>query len=66
MQEPAIFYQDGKPIAYDVRMVTNADAPVLQPIPTRPGTFVYAIQKEARRGLVALRSSFRPILVAER
>ncbi|MFY9730202.1 MAG: hypothetical protein WB723_06400 [Candidatus Acidiferrales bacterium] len=43
LQEPAIYFQQGRPIPYDVRIVTNAAGPATGPLPPRPGTVVYAV-----------------------
>ncbi len=46
LQEPAIYFQQGKPISYDVRIVTNATGPSLGAVPPNPGTIVYAVSSE--------------------
>jgi len=43
LQEPAIYFQQGKPISYDVRIVTNATGPSVGGVPPNPGTIVYAV-----------------------
>jgi hypothetical protein len=61
LQEPAIFYQDGRPIAYDVRVVTNANAPASQPIPTKPGTLVYAISSDGKEYWLTITTLRAPV-----
>lgn len=46
LHEPPIFFQNGKPIPYDIRIVTNAVAPALEPLPSNPGTLVYAVSSD--------------------
>jgi hypothetical protein len=43
LQEAAIYFQQGKPIPYDVRIVTNATGPSVGGVPPNPGTIVYAV-----------------------
>lgn len=59
LREAAIFFQNGQPIPYGVRVVTNATAPVFEPLPPAPGTVVYAVssdQKEYWLVVTTLRS----------
>lgn len=46
LQEPAIYFQKGKPIAYDVQIVTNATGPSAGALPRNPGTVVYAVSSD--------------------
>jgi hypothetical protein len=46
LQEPAIYFQQGKPISYDVRIVTNATGPSEGELPSDPGTVVYAVSSD--------------------
>ena len=46
LQEPAIYFQQGKPIPYDVRIVTNAAGPSVGAVPPNPGTVVYAVSSD--------------------
>ena len=46
LQERAIYFREGKPISYDVRIVTNATGPSLETVPPDPGTVVYAVSSD--------------------
>jgi hypothetical protein len=46
LQEPAIYFQQDRPIPYDVRIVTNAIGPSVGPTPPNPGTVVYAVSSD--------------------
>lgn len=46
LKEPSVYFQQGKPIAYDVRIVTNATGPFEGPVPSNPGTVVYAVSSD--------------------
>ena len=46
LQEPAIYFQQGKPISYDVRIMTNATGPSVGAVPPNPGTIVYAVSSD--------------------
>jgi hypothetical protein len=46
LQEPAIYFQQGKPIPYDVRIVMNAAGPSVGVVPPNPGTVVYAVSPD--------------------
>jgi len=43
LREPAIYFRQGKPIPYDVQIVTNATGPFTGQTPPNPGTVVYAV-----------------------
>ena len=46
LQERAIYFRQGKPIPYDVRIVTNATGPSEGEVPPNPGTVVYAVSSD--------------------
>lgn len=46
--ETAIYLRQGKPIPYDVRIVTNATGPSTVAMPATPGTVVYAVSSDYR------------------
>ena len=46
LQESAIYFQHGKPIPYDVRIVANATGPSLGAVPPNPGTIVYSVSSD--------------------
>jgi hypothetical protein len=46
LQAPAIYFERGKPISYDVRIVTNATGPSVGAVPPNPGTVVYAVSSD--------------------
>jgi hypothetical protein len=46
LQERAIYFRQGKPIAYDFRIVKNAAGPWEGEVPPNPGTVVYAISSD--------------------
>jgi hypothetical protein len=48
LQEPAIYFQQGKPIPYDVRIVINATGPSQESVPPNPGTIVYSVSSDFR------------------
>jgi hypothetical protein len=62
LREPAIFFQNGNPIPYDVRLVKNAAGPALGVESPDPGTIVYAVSsdfKEYWLVITSLRHSAR-------
>lgn len=46
--ETAIYLRQGKPIPYDVRIVTNATGPSTVAMPATPGAVVYAVSSDYR------------------
>jgi hypothetical protein len=46
LREPAIYFQHGKPVSYDVRIVTNATGPSQGAVPPNPGTIVYSVSSD--------------------
>jgi hypothetical protein len=46
LKEAAIYFQQGKPISYDVRIEPNASGPSLEAVPPNPGTIIYAVSSD--------------------
>jgi hypothetical protein len=46
LREPAIYFQRGKPIPYDVQIETNAAGPLEGKVPANPGTVAYAVSSD--------------------
>lgn len=46
LRERAIYFKQGEPISYDVRIVTNATGASLETVPPDPGTVVYAVSSD--------------------
>jgi hypothetical protein len=61
LHEGAIFYEDGKPLTYDVRLIANADAPALEPIPSKPGTLVYAVSSDSKEFWLTISTLQTPV-----
>jgi hypothetical protein len=61
LSEPTIFFRDGKAIPYDVRIVTNAEAPTLGSLPTNPGTIIYAVSSDHKEYWLAISTLQSPV-----
>jgi hypothetical protein len=61
LREPAIFSQDGRPIPYDVRIVSNAFGPALEPVPPDPGTLVYAVSSDHKEYWLIITTLRNPV-----
>jgi len=61
LSEPAIFFRDGKSISYDVRVVTNAVAPTFEPLPSNPGTIVYAVNSNYKEYWLVITTLQSPV-----
>jgi hypothetical protein len=48
LHESAIFFQNGRPVPYDLQFVSNAVGPALEPVPPNPGTLIYAVTPDLR------------------
>lgn len=46
LKGPAIYFQRGKTISHDMRVVTNAAGPSVGAVPPDPGTVVYAVSPD--------------------
>ena len=61
LSEPAIFFRDGKPIPYDVKVLTNAVAPKLELMPPNPGTIVYAVNSDYKEYWLVISTLQTPV-----
>jgi hypothetical protein len=48
MQEPAIYFRQGAPIPFAIRLVPNSTGPSTAPLPPIPGTIVYAVSSDCK------------------
>jgi hypothetical protein len=61
LHEPAIFFRNGNPIPYDVRVVTNAVGPVFEPLPPDPGTVIYAVSSDQKEYWLVVTTLRNPV-----
>ena len=61
LTEPPIFFLNGMGIPYDVRIITNASGPSVEPLPPNPGTIVYAISADYKEYWLAVTTLRKPI-----
>lgn len=59
--EPAVFFLDGSPIPYDVRITTGATGPVLETVPSNPGTIIYAVASDSKEYWLTITSLRNPV-----
>lgn len=61
LREHAIFFRNGNPIPYDVRVITNAVGPVLEPLPPDPGTVIYAVSSDQKEYWLVVTTLRNPV-----
>jgi hypothetical protein len=59
--EPAVFFLDNNPIPYDVRITTGANGPLLDTVPSKPGTILYAVASNSQEYWLTITSLRDPV-----
>lgn len=61
LRESAIFFLHGNPMPYDVRIRTNATGPWVEPVPSNPGTVIYAVTPDYKEYWLTITSLRNPV-----
>jgi hypothetical protein len=61
LRESPIFFLHGNPISYDVRIRTDATGPLMETVPSNPGTVIYAVTSDSKEYWLTITSLRSPV-----